>query len=86
MIRLRALLRSLPLAASITSHKVDSSLKVQLNSEGDVYLDNVIIYSSSLEEQCRQLDHVLAKLEEANLKINLEKCHSAPPKVKHWAM
>lgn len=39
-----------------------------------VYMDDIIIYSSSLQEHARHLAKVLAKLRDARLKIQLDKC------------
>lgn len=39
-----------------------------------VYLDDVIVYSATIEEQARRLGNVFSKLQEANLKVNREKC------------
>lgn len=39
-----------------------------------VYMNDIIIFSSSLEEHVRHLKLVLKKLKEARLKIQLEKC------------
>lgn len=39
-----------------------------------VYLDDVIIFSTSLQEHMNSLEKVLKKLQNANLKIQLDKC------------
>jgi hypothetical protein len=46
-----------------------------------VYLDDLLIYSSSWKEHMVHLDSVLAKLESARLKAKLSKCHFALPEV-----
>lgn len=48
-----------------------------------VYLDDVIVYSRSMEEHVARLEHVLQRLRKANLRINLEKCHFAKESVKY---
>jgi len=48
-----------------------------------VYLDDVIIYSSTFGEHCERLHHVLDRLQRANLKIKLEKCEFAKERVKY---
>lgn len=39
-----------------------------------VYMDDIIVYSTSLQEHMVALRNVLKRLSEANLKIQLEKC------------
>lgn len=39
-----------------------------------VYLDDIIIYSTSLEEHISSISKVFSKLREANLKLQLDKC------------
>ena len=39
-----------------------------------VYMDDIIIFSSSLQEHAKNLNQVLEKLKEAKLKIQLDKC------------
>ena len=39
-----------------------------------IYLDDLIIFSSTLEEHLERLDIVLRRLKECNLKLNLKKC------------
>ena len=40
-----------------------------------IYLDDIIVYSKTFEGQLGNLDKVLTKLAEANLKLNPKKCH-----------
>ena len=39
-----------------------------------VYLDDVIIFSTSAEQQVKDVDVVLTRLREAGVTLNLEKC------------
>ncbi len=39
-----------------------------------VYFDDVIIYSNSLDEHKKHIKAVLEKIKEANLKLKLSKC------------
>ena len=39
-----------------------------------VYMDDIIIFSSSLKEHKKDLTKILNKLQDANLKIQLDKC------------
>ena len=39
-----------------------------------VYLDDIVIFSSSVEQHLSRLDLVFAKLREANLKLKPSKC------------
>ncbi len=47
-----------------------------------VYLDNIFIYSQTYEEHIQHIEWVLTKLEEANLKLKLEKYEFAKWKIK----
>jgi len=49
-------------------------LKDLINKHCLVYLDDVIVYSTSLNEHLDSLRKVFEKLEEANLKLQLDKC------------
>lgn len=48
-----------------------------------VYLDDLIVFGRSLEEHEERLLKVLDRLEEAGLKISLDKCQFCQPKVKY---
>src|SRR6266540_3156136 len=47
-----------------------------------VYLDNIFVYSQTCEEHVQYIKWVLTKLEEANLKLKLEKCEFAKREIK----
>jgi hypothetical protein len=47
-----------------------------------VYLDDILIFSNSLQEHADTLDKVLTKLENAGLKLKREKCMFAVQKLK----
>jgi hypothetical protein len=40
-----------------------------------VYLDDIIVFGSTLAEHNKRLDEVLARLEQTGLKLNAKKCH-----------
>ena len=48
-----------------------------------VYLDDIIIYSSSLQEHLQKLIKVFKRLESANFKIKLEKCEFLKREIKY---
>ena len=48
-----------------------------------IYLDNLIIFCSTLEEHLERLDMVLQRLKECNLKLNSNKCKFLQTKVKY---
>lgn len=47
-----------------------------------VYLDDMVIFASSVEEHYKRLDKVLTLLKEAGLKIKPEKCEILPVEMK----
>src|SRR6266540_7049824 len=47
-----------------------------------VYLDDIFVYSQTYEEHVQHIEWVLTKLEEANLKLKLEKCKFAKREIK----
>ena len=48
-----------------------------------IYLDDLIIFSSTLEEHLYRLDKVLTRLRECNLKLSPKKCNFLQTKVKY---
>lgn len=40
-----------------------------------VYLDDILVYSSTFREHLQRLDVVFSRLKEMGLKVKLEKCH-----------
>lgn len=48
-----------------------------------IYLDDLIVFSSSLEQHLERLDRVLNRLKECNLKLNPKKCMFLQTKVKY---
>ena len=47
-----------------------------------VYLDDLLVFSSTLEEHLEKLDKVLTRLEQYGLKLNPDKCRFVQPSVK----
>jgi hypothetical protein len=45
-----------------------------------VYLDDILVYSSSFEDHLKRLDIVFTRLREAGLKLKPGKCHLFLPK------
>ena len=48
-----------------------------------LYLDDIVIFSSSFEEHLQRLDLVLSRLKQQNLKLKLKKCHFFKKEVKY---
>lgn len=48
-----------------------------------LYLDDIVVFSSSFEQHLERLDLVLTRLKEHNLKLKLEKCHFFQPEVQY---
>lgn len=40
-----------------------------------VYIDNIIIYSNSLDQHVKDLNAMLSRPHKANLSLNMKKCH-----------
>jgi hypothetical protein len=53
---------------------VNNALREFLDDFLSVFIDDILIYSDTLEEHRQQLRKVFAKLREANLYINVDKC------------
>ena len=48
-----------------------------------VYIDDIIVFSSSFDERLDRLTVVLERLRRAKLTVSLEKCHFAMSQVQH---
>ena len=51
-----------------------------------VYLDDILIFSKSLEQHYETLNKVLDQIGKAGLRINPEKCHILKKKLNFWDM
>lgn len=60
-------------APSIFQRAIDDVLRENIGKYLGVYIDDVIIYSESEEEHVRHIEWVLNKLEEANMRVSIEK-------------
>ena len=58
-------------------------LKTLVGTECWVFIDDVIIFSSTAEEHALRLENVLRRFEEANLQLHPGKCVFAQPQVKY---
>ncbi|GBG88130.1 hypothetical protein CBR_g46619 [Chara braunii] len=56
---------------------MDKVLRHQINQFVVVYLDDILIFSKSMEEHMRHLEEVMQILKDAQLHLNLEKCAEA---------
>jgi hypothetical protein len=49
-----------------------------------VYLDDIICFSPTMEEQARKLEEIFKRLEQANFKIQQEKCFLQLTQLNTW--
>ena len=52
-----------------------------------LYLDDIIIFSETLDQHIERLDRILSRLQECGLKLNAKKCHLFKSKIRylgHW--
>ena len=47
-----------------------------------VYIDDILVFSKTFEEHLEKLEQIFIKLRDANLKLNLSKCHLCDTKIK----
>ena len=62
---------------------MDNILKGLLEDTCLVYLDDIIVYSTSLQEHVEKLQKVFDRLNEANFKVKLEKCEFLRKEIKY---
>jgi len=62
---------------------VDTVLKNQVGTECFVFIDDVIVLSSSAEEHARRLESVLLRFDQANLQLHPGKCVFAQSQVQY---
>ncbi|GFY32816.1 retrovirus-related Pol polyprotein from transposon 297 [Trichonephila clavipes] len=65
---------------------IDEILKPILGRFVMVYMDDVIITSSSIHEHINHLNQVFTLLRDAGLTLNKEKCHFASDKLKYLGL
>ena len=62
-------------------HRMETLLSPYLWQFVLVYIDDIIIYSSSLDQHIQHLDQVLTLLEDSGVTLALNKCHFAYPSI-----
>jgi hypothetical protein len=65
---------------------MDTVLKELRGMECWVFLDDLIVFSDTIEEHANRLEHVLQRFEKANLLLQPAKCVFAKSKFSIWAM
>ena len=62
---------------------MDAVLKILVGTECWVFIDDVIIFSSTAEEHALKLENALRRFDEANLQLHPDKCVFAQPQVQY---
>jgi hypothetical protein len=62
---------------------MDAVLKILVGTECWVFIDDVIIFSSTAEEHALRLENALRRVDEANLQLHPDKCVFAQPQVQY---
>ena len=62
-------------APSIFQRALDDILREHIGRICYVYIDDIVIYSKSEDDHIRDIHNVFKTLEEANMKVQLDKCH-----------
>lgn len=62
-------------APAIFQRMIDDVLKELIGKICYVYIDDIIIYSKTIEDHLKDVETIFSKLHEAGLKVNLEKTH-----------
>jgi len=62
---------------------MDTVLKYLVGRDCFVFIDDIILFSSSAEEHARRLERVLQRFDRANLQLHPGKCMFAQPQVQY---
>lgn len=62
-------------APSIFQRALDDILRDHIGRTCYVYIDDIVIFSKSEEDHIRDIHDIFKTLEEANMKVQLDKCH-----------
>jgi hypothetical protein len=62
---------------------MDIVLKDLIDEECLIYIDDVVVFSSTAEEHAARLENVLARFNQANLQLHPGKCAIAQPRVNY---
>lgn len=62
-------------APAIFQRMIDDVLKEYIGKKCYVYIDDIIVFGRNEEEHLANVDTIFRRLEEANLKVNIEKTH-----------
>ena len=62
---------------------MDTVLRSLVGSECWVFLDDVVIYSKTIEEHAQRLENILHRLDKANLQLHPEKCKFVHSRVQY---
>ena len=65
---------------------MDTVLRVLLGTECSVYVDDIVIYSSSEYEHAKSLENVLERFDRANLQLQPGKCVCAQPRLRYLGL
>lgn len=69
--------------ASSTFQRLTNKLLERHKGYACGYIDDIAVYSNSWEEHVSCLERVLQTIQEANLTVNLKKCHFGMSRVKY---
>ena len=62
---------------------MDCALAELTPTEGLIYLDDIIIFSSTFDDHLQRLQHIFVCLQEASLQLKPSKCHFCLPEIRY---